>query len=149
MTLVIIDMQTGFVLSDNRTLVSNCRREIKNAIKNEWAIIFVEYKGLGRTIGELRSLTKKYPWVTTVVKNSDDGGIDILDTIFEKGYSNCRIRICGIYAELCVKSTVISLRKFLPKTSKITIVKDASRNFYNSPKYKFTWANDLPGVNLV
>ena len=60
-TLVIIDMQPSFYHANSSILLKNISWEIKRAIQDKSAIVFVEYKSAGSTLYDLKKLVNNYP----------------------------------------------------------------------------------------
>lgn len=152
MTLIIVDVQPGFIFMRSPSfdrMIDKLQKEIILAKKKNAGIILLEYEKHGSTIPELRGLLDNYDQYSIIRKDSDNGGIEVIDEIFEKHYDNKEIKVGGIYADLCVKATVQTLHQYLPKTSKITVLKNGCRNFYGSANYKFEWAKKLPRVRVV
>jgi len=54
-TLVIIDMQKGFINEDVPKIIPNIITLIEHAMSQKWAIIVVEYAGSGATYEEITS----------------------------------------------------------------------------------------------
>src|SRR6185503_11574024 len=106
MTLIVIDVQPGFAPGRFKSLIEECGREINRAKRSNSGIILLECDKHGRTVGELRRLLDDYPFYSIVTKTGEDGGIECIDNIFHQKYSNKNIRVCGIFADMCVKSTV-------------------------------------------
>jgi len=135
-TLVIIDMQKYFDTSQKKSVIANCRKEIKKAIKTNNHIMFVEYCGCGKTDTRLTNMTKGYPKKSIVTKKWDGGADEVTKKIQEWKLARKNLRVCGVNTDACVYKTVIGLRFNLPK-SNIFLVKNACNT---SRKTGHTWA---------
>jgi nicotinamidase-related amidase len=135
--LVIIDMQEGFLSaleSDiKHTAIQNCAVLVERAINHDEPIIFLEWND-GVNIGgegafkattpELLDLTKDYKNRYTIYKKQQDGS-DKVQLVVKHHKLNAEIiKICGIFTDQCVLSTVFGLiDKF--KTSKVLVYETA------------------------
>jgi len=127
-------MQPSFYHANSSILLKNISWEIKRAIQDKSAIVFVEYKSAGSTLYDLKKLVNNYPMWDLAIKNTDCGAIEVLDTIEKAGYNKRRLRICGVNIECCVKDTIIKLAKLLPET-KIEVIREAC----NGNQHDFSW----------
>lgn len=125
MTCIVCDMQPGFNVGKYGGLIKSCHNEVKRAVSQNEAVIFLEYEKHGPTVYPLGLAVTNYPFFSKVTKNSDDGGIECIDEIYNRKYSKDRIRVCGVFADLCIKSTLETMEKFLPKKTKFEVVKTA------------------------
>jgi nicotinamidase-related amidase len=134
-TLAIIDMQPYFTAGLKRRAHDNCAIQIKKAIKDRAAIIFVEYRGYGNTSRSLKSLIRKasYDRQYKVTKTTDNGGKEIAALIKKERLAASRIKVCGVNTDACVHASVLGLRKHLA-ASKIEVIAAAcdSRTMFNN-----------------
>ena len=114
--LVVIDMQEDFTASSNKRAIKEIKRQIGLAKKREGPIVFMEYKGYGKTITELMDFAlTEYDEVYQFEKYDDDGSKEIVEGLSEYGVSHKKLRICGVNTDCCVLDTVIGLSKLHPK----------------------------------
>jgi hypothetical protein len=116
-TLAIIDMQHTFPASRIKRIRNNVAKEIRMAMKESAAIVFVEYLGCTPTYPELVSLTDKYESVQFVGKLQDDGSDEVFDCLKEFKYPTKHIRVCGVNTDQCVYGTVVGLAQRLPSST--------------------------------
>lgn len=114
---VVIDMQPGFANEMYEPYISKPVRRawqkklkgiqhaVKTARNKGWKIIFVEYKGMGRTIGPISKLVKGLgpKRVMTVVKNQDDGSRQVRKAM--RALKVDRVYLTGCNADACVLAT--------------------------------------------
>lgn len=122
--LVVIDMQRNYNPSDE--VVSNCRKQIEIAIKEDMDIIFVEFDYCGPTVATLWEPIKetKYEKVSVISKRGWDGSYEVEEAINKLDHKIGVIRVIGIYTDQCVETTVGGLKNRLSQTS-IEVVADA------------------------
>ena len=113
-TLVVVDMQTHFVTTENLEFTKNIQREINQAVQDEAQIVFVEYSGSGETLQDLVSLTKDYYRKHTIAKYHNDGSSEI-QSLVEKESLSTDFKVVGVNTDFCVKETVQGLSKKFPK----------------------------------
>lgn len=118
-TLLIIDMQENFLchsfFSDNldardikNQAIKNIKKHIRRATKDNANIVYLEYDGFGNTIDAL--ITPQYD-NNRITKNGRCGALEVYYLVKQCNFST-RLKICGIFADQCVKETVRGLRKF-------------------------------------
>jgi nicotinamidase-related amidase len=136
-SLVIVDMQTGFVAANSRKTLKNCKREIRKAIKDDANIIFVEYNGCGRTIKELTEITDKiaYKKKFVAIKRKNSGAKIILKTMKKNNIPTTKhtnFRVCGVNTDACVLETVEDLARALRQRSyNIEVILSACNSSYS------------------
>lgn len=106
-TLVIIDMQKYFSVSDN--LIPTICGLIQHAKQNRWAIILVKFQGSGPIFKEILETIKDYPNQATVTKSACDGGREIIKCINDRKSWSLDLLVCGVYGDECVSETVAGL----------------------------------------
>lgn len=108
-SIAIIDMQKKFFASSNKDTLKACRAAIRQAIKDNAHIIFVEYEGYGRTLYTLTSIAKNYANKSVVIKSQDDGSEDIKKTIDHLKLPHRLIKVVGVNTDCCVYHTIAGL----------------------------------------
>lgn len=129
-TLVIIDMQSGFMNDGEQDIVPAICDLIRHAKQNEWAIIVVEFHGYGETDEEISNMLVDYPHCTTVQKGSCNGGKEIIDCINEHPSWSLNLLVCGVYGPDCVAATVSGIFD-TSDLAEVDVVTDAT-----CPKYE-------------
>lgn len=159
-TLVVIDMQSYFIGDPVQDKYLSCLKkvgqEIISAKKRGSNIILVECDyhenkpaspRLGKvscaypTVSVINRLVKGYDKYVYVYKYGQDGSREIIDALAKKKIPRSNIRICGVYAEMCVKDTVLGLRRGLPR-SHFYLVKDGIQSAYRDASLSNVF-NDL------
>jgi nicotinamidase-related amidase len=117
-TLVIIDVQQGYSAAQNPTLLTNLLNEIKEARRNDAAILFVnmiEHEGIGKNIKRIWEAAYDYRYFAQVIKADTDGSDEVIGAFKKYRYFNKRnIKVGGVYTDVCVADTVNKLAKKLP-----------------------------------
>jgi len=108
-TLVIIDMQSGFIDCGEESIVPNICSLIRHAKHHKWAIVVVEFNGNGKTIATIHESLVGYPHWTTVQKGDRDGGKEVIDCLETNPGWSMDLLVCGIYGPECVAETVCGL----------------------------------------
>lgn len=127
-TLVVVDMQPNF--SPAESVVAAVAREIMLARTNGQAIVFLEIPGWGwndtypPTCGELTALVREYQRYCREYKTVSDGSIMVIDACQRRGFCSNRFRVCGAFADACVRSTVQGLLSRAPEAL-IEVLEDA------------------------
>lgn len=124
-TLCVIDMQYYFGASRNAKVQNGCKKAIRKAMRDDAAILFVEYATCGRTVPTLVALTYGYKMAHLVIKTDDDGSGDIIKTIQHMKLPANHIKICGVNTDYCVLDTTRGLKESCPKSTKIEVIADA------------------------
>lgn len=119
-------MQLSFHASHNKRTQLACVREIKKAIRDKAAIIFVEYEHHGPSLPVLTNVVKKanYHRVIHLLKNEDDGSQRVINLLRKKHLPILNLRICGVNTRYCVHDTVKGLSFKLPNST-IKVISDA------------------------
>ena len=140
--LICIDIQECFVLRERhyyQQMIDHAMKQCSLAMKRRDNIIFVEFDmdgyyddiysstpiDLDPTLHELVKLTDGYSKRFFVRKHDQDGGKEVFALLKAKRIAASNIRVCGVYTDQCVHSTVQSLTKMLPKST-IKIVRGAT-----------------------
>lgn len=109
-TLVIIDMQDGFMNSDDENeIIPAILSLIRLAIQNSYAIIIVEFDKCGDTNYDIIKEVRGYPHRATVIKYDRDGSKKIIDCLDDHPKWSRSLLVCGIYGPECVSETVAGL----------------------------------------
>lgn len=109
-TLVIIDMQSGFGADKIPHTAAACLREIKIAKRNKWGIVVLEYDCHDQTIEPIQRAIGGYRLHVKMDKFCDDGSAEVLEAITDYNLPGDSLRVCGINAAACVKSTIRGLK---------------------------------------
>lgn len=128
-SLILIDMQPYFQAATNRRVLTNCKRELADAINVRAGIIFVEYEGCGLTSKALCRLTQNYDRTFTVSKGTDDGSREVHNLILDHNLAAKRLRVCGVNTDCCVLATVRGLTARMPRST-IEVIGDACNSDY-------------------
>lgn len=141
-----IDIQPGFAAAADHGLIKVAQEEVKRAMRYNYGIVFLEYKGHGETFSQIKNIAHDYDNKITVEKNTDDGGLDVLDAAFQHNLSVNHIRVCGVYTGMCVYHTLFSLTSLSP-SSKVLVRKDGCRPLYDTGG--FSRIRKLKNVRVV
>lgn len=115
-TLLIIDMQEGYSAAKDDTLIKNVLEEIKEAKRNDAAILFVAMDdGVGPFIGPIWDAAYDYQYYVEVKKRDTDGSREVIAALKKYRFLNKnRIKVGGVYTDVCVADTVNNLAVKLP-----------------------------------
>lgn len=128
-TLVIIDVQPRFIAAKgNKKLIKKIKKEIAQAIKLGNHIMFIWLTCSGRITPALKAAVCGYDNVSVVGKSKQDGGQEVLAALPAKTH----IRFCGVNTNQCVRDTVITVAKLLPKRFKIEVVADGCASYFTN-----------------
>ncbi len=109
-TLVIIDMQERFdALGEECDIIPAICDLVRYAKEKKWAILIVEYAGNGSTQSDILDTIDGYYHCSTVEKNNNNGGHEIIDCLNAKRTWSFDLVVCGIYGDFCVPATVAGL----------------------------------------
>lgn len=136
--LIVIDMQEDYYSAARRKgVLAAVKREIKDAIKRNALIIYVEYpqyEDSARTYKSLTNLTKNYYPCLFIFKDEPDGSAEIIDFTLENDIDLSRfrtIRVCGVEANCCVEETIQGLMEHYQNDDVVFhVVEDAVANPY-------------------
>jgi len=123
-TLVVVDMQGCFDAANNPNVVIGVTQEIMLAKQQNSPIVLLEYEGCGKSHEGFSNLLRNYPWKTRVKKTDDDGSAEVIKALRRRGFSNDKLRLCGVNTDACVYATAEGLLKKL-SDSQIEVVKNA------------------------
>ena len=133
-------MQTEFLnLSKHyKKVILPIKQQIISSQKERCPTIFIEYFGLSETISDLTILIENE--VAFGKKHGRDGSKKILEIIKENKWKTNLLKVCGIFAEECVLSTVEGLLK-KTKTKEINVNHKAC---YPCDEINKEWQNKFP-----
>ena len=131
-SLIIIDMQEYFdAACDYRTQMA-CRKAIRKAMKDDAAILLVEYRGCGKTAATLAGLLDGYKNAHVVKKSNDDGGKEVVRKLRREKLPRGTIRVCGVNTDACVEDTVRGImRNMRKRTPEIQVLANACNSNYS------------------
>jgi hypothetical protein len=150
-SLLIIDMQSYFSAAHNSRVLKGCTREIKRAMQDKAAIIYLEYgwENYEPTLPILTNLTDQYKRAYHVFKYTDDGSKEAADLIWRHNLPKRNIRVAGVNSNFCVRSTVEGLIKRMPH-SRVHVIADACDcNSTASHRDGLSAMKQLPNVKLL
>jgi len=127
-TLLVIDVQPYFDSANSERVVRNCRREIRQAMKDKAAVLLVEYDRCGDSNKSLAKMVKKYDRGFIVKKAHDDGSSEIKEIITRHRLPKSRIKVTGVNTNACVQGTVkglVAKSKSISKRFNISVIADA------------------------
>jgi len=109
-TLVIIDMQTGFIDGCDATGAENviCKM-VEHARQQKWGILVVEFDGYGDTIDSIAQAVGGYEMAHDVVKDHMGGGEEVMECLNRHPELPRDLVVCGIFGEQCVSRTIYEL----------------------------------------
>lgn len=120
-SLIIIDMQPGFLAANHVSIKGPILREIKLAQKHNYPIIVVEYN-INKGYHTKKYITKELSGnITFIRKDTDDGSghvIPILKTITKSK----NVRLVGVNTNACVRETAEGMHY---RGYKVQVVGDA------------------------
>jgi nicotinamidase-related amidase len=117
-----VDMQPYFALE--KDIIPQCKREIKKAIAGKEYIIFLEFNNCGVTDDALIKMIIGYSNCSIISKCDNDGSFAIIKEMKEENLKYTHFKVCGVYTDQCVLSTVRGLNGKL-KQCTIEIIQDA------------------------
>lgn len=151
-SLLVIDIQPYFESARSMRVIRNCRREIRQAIKDKAAVLLVEYSGCGESNKGIRKMVKDYARGFIVVKHNDDGSNEIVKTINKHRLPKSNIKVTGVNTNACVQGTVrgLSKSKSLSKRRNINVVADACNSSSESGHiYGLGYMSRFNNVKLI
>lgn len=143
-TLVIVDCQNDFACPDDSRSTKMAARRIENLIlqtqRDKAYILVVEFAGCGPTWKEIRDLIKDYDRKGFCRKPYQDGGKEVVRYLRRRKWPTDRVLFCGLYADLCVADTAITVSEKLPKST-IEVCRAAciSSACQNGSGKRFAW----------
>jgi nicotinamidase-related amidase len=126
-TLIVVDMQETFRASTRDRVRKNCSREVKQAIKDDAHIIFLEYRYSGRTLPELTEALHTKCFFKE--KSEDDGSAEVESTVVLNKLPK-HFKVCGVNTDCCVYATVRGLTARFPMAT-IDVIIDACDSDWN------------------
>ena len=143
-------MQPVFNASMNTQIKQSCIREIKKAIRDKSAILFVEYSGYSPTIPLLTKIVEdaNYKRAYHVIKHNNNGGREVTEFLNKHHLPKMNMRIAGVNTSYCVKETVVGIKHYLPN-SNIKVIADACACGWGGHKEALRYMKQLSGVNII
>lgn len=119
-TLVIIDMQEEFEAASHDHTLNEIEKQIGRARLYDWPVLLVEYRNRygakhQRTVTRLRDLLKGYRKCHQVIKDDDDGSVEVMAAALTHKVDLDTVRFCGVNSDCCVADTVKGLLDYLPQ----------------------------------
>ncbi len=108
-TLVIIDMQNGFIGPSEKSMVPDMCVLIRHAMVHSWGIILVEYNYYGSTNITILDEVAGYRHLEIVKKDYPNGGVEVTDCLSKHPDWSLNLLVCGIYGNECVAETVAGI----------------------------------------
>ena len=116
-TYVVIDMHKDTFhrgRPDRYPIVRAVAAVIDEAMANECPIIFVKFHDSAELVQELWDRTDGYLNRVLVTKYNFDGSLQIERTCNELRFATAHFRLCGVAADVCVRSTAAGLCERFP-----------------------------------
>jgi nicotinamidase-related amidase len=107
-TLVIVDMQPGFIGVSEKPIIPNVIKSVQYAIRQGWPIVVVEFEGYGETEVDVMAEVLKSPQYEIVTKHQCSGGEEVSEACHKRGWPNNFV-VCGVYGDQCVSDTIATL----------------------------------------
>lgn len=147
-SLVIIDMQSQFVATQNGKLIDNIKKEIDISKRNYWPILIVEYKTkwyCTDTIKDIINYIGSYPRTSYVIKKEADGSKEIAGEINQ--ITKCkRIRLVGVETNCCVLQTAAGLSRY--NKYKIEVAENSCGDPYGN-EFGINVISEIPSVSVI
>lgn len=125
-TLLVIDVQPYFNAANNRRVIRNCRREIRQAIEDKAGILLIEFLGCGRSNTGIAKMISNYDRAFVIIKGQDDGSSEVVAAIEHFNLPKTKIKVIGVNTNACVQSTVMGLTRLRTNSKlSISVVADA------------------------
>lgn len=134
-TLVVVDVQPGFLDGRHEAFLQSVEGLILEARAAGGPIIFLEYEGrFGPTYRQLQKLVEGYEERSKrVTKGHWSGAREVTDTCNKYGFGRGIFRVCGVYTDQCVSYTVKDLAAAFPR-SLVEVVPAACRSYQQACK---------------
>jgi len=146
--LVVVDMMLEFKASRDPELQQAVAAEIRRAMAQGEAIIFVEYAGgNSKTYNDLMDIVRDYHLFCVVEKHTDGGANEVFEACMDNGYWPENFRFAGVNADGCVFATVKGLLAKL-RNCHIDVVRDACHTDSGWSNWHRKFEN-MPRVSLV
>jgi hypothetical protein len=115
--LTIIDVQECYEKEcENLNFMTAIENSILDAIEHNTVILLVR-QGNSPIHKRIIFLLEKYIYKISVYKNQYDGSVEILNVLKENNIRTDTMKICGLYTQVCIDSTVRALSKAEPNMS--------------------------------
>lgn len=125
-TLVVVDMQPGFLASLKEETLLAVERQIRLAVSRGWSVVLLELDPWrnGPTHERLTKLLDGYQRQTTRVKSVSCGAIQVQDACEDLWLPTRFFRVCGVNSDLCVRATVLGMHVRYPGSG-IRVIREA------------------------
>jgi nicotinamidase-related amidase len=150
-TLVVVDMQVLYSEAQGQEVIQSVRSLIAQAKEDRASIVVLEHAPTGasedsiKTIDAIKEEVGSYSQSCTLKKEGHGGGKEVLAACKEKGFPTSTFRICGCYANCCVKATCEDIAQILNNTAKIEVYRKACDN---CDLFNFNWITLVKGMHL-
>jgi nicotinamidase-related amidase len=108
--LAVIDMQVLFWASQKAQVLNAVKGQLRHAMRNGWAIMFVEWYGHGLTDVRLTNVVGNYERQARVTKEQDSGALELLAECDARGWPTDFYRLVGVNTHACVYATACQLK---------------------------------------
>lgn len=133
-TLLLIDFQSGFEDADP-DFESRILRLLDQAMLDGADIVLCEFARFGATWKFIRDKLASYKQKYVIRKSNQNGGYHVRNRFRRLKLERLHeVRVAGLYAEWCVKDTVITLAQLMPE-SQFRILKPCCIQFAATKKH--------------
>ncbi len=151
-TLLLIDFQSGFEDADP-DFESRILRLLDQAMLDGADIVLCEFFRFGATWKFIRDKLKTYNRKHVVRKKNQNGGFHVQRKLRRLKLKQLHeVKVAGLYAEWCVKDTVITLAQLMPD-SQFRILKPCCIQFAATKKHAWEkydcYLTDIKNLRLV
>lgn len=144
-TLVVVDMQTGFLGDSDQWVIQNVEQQIVHAVQHGWRILVLEFEDYGETHPDLKRHLVGYPRAHILTKGVRDGSPQMVAEEVRQQVTTWHYVVCGAYADQCVAATAERLAIARP-CAWVEVVTYACKPY----EQDFTWASfpTQPNIRL-
>jgi nicotinamidase-related amidase len=101
---------------DRQPIVQAVGKVIDEAMANECPVVFVKFHDNSQVVPQLWDKAEGYPARVLVTKYAFSGARKIKDACLDNQFSTSHFRLCGVAADVCVRSTAAELCKLYPQS---------------------------------
>lgn len=134
-TLVVVDMQPSFIASQR--VLEEVMQEIDLALRNDWAIVILEYYNQGPTYDCILAKAKQSRRFALETKFKDGGGREVLNACRKLDFPTDRFRVCGVNTLACVSRTVQEISRIFRQSLVLVVQKACAHNTRENDWHKF------------